>query len=107
MKVVKVETRTASGESCIGAKRIYSEDLLLKWECPDCKSPHNDEFNKVPLISYGHYCHCFYCEHCGYESGPDNKMYKLVATNDDSVDLVFSDSNNLKAYLAEVTYNRL
>ena len=35
------------------------------------------------------------------------KMYKLVATNDDSVDLVFSDSNNLKAYLAEVTYKRL
>ena len=34
MKVVKVETRTASGESCIGAKRIYSEDLLLKWEMP-------------------------------------------------------------------------
>lgn len=107
MKIVNIKTRTASGQSCIGAKRIYAEDLLLRWICPECKETHEEEFNKVPLISYGYYCHCFYCESCGYESAPDDKMYKLVETKDDSVDLTFSDSNDLKAYLSEVHHKEI
>ena len=102
MKIVRIETRTASGESCIGAKRIYATSLSITWECPECNKAQHERFNQVPLISYGHYCHCFYCDDCGYESGPDNKMYKLESINEDSVDLVFSESNNVKAY-AEVT----
>ena len=104
MKVVNIKTRTASGQSCIGAKRIYADNLFLRWTCPECKQIREEEFNKIPLISYGHYCHCFYCESCGYESDPDNKMYKLLEIKDDGVDLAFSESNDLKAYLSEVSY---
>lgn len=102
MKVVRIETRTASGESCVGAKRIYAVGLSIKWKCPECGNENHERFNQVPLISYGHYCHCFYCDDCGYESESDEKMYKLESINEDSADLVFSENNNLKAY-AEVT----
>ncbi len=95
-KVVKVDSYTSSGKSCVGAKRIYARNLSITWHCPDCKEEHEEQFNRVPLISYGDYCHSFYCDDCGYESV--DKMYELNSISSDSVNLTFSENNKLQAF---------
>lgn len=83
-------------ESCLNAKRLYS-DALFKWDCPNCKKQVDSQFNKTPLISYGSYCHVFYCEYCNYESS--EKMYSLNAISEGEVSIDISESNNLKVYM--------
>ena len=96
-----ISTHTYSGESCIGAKRIYSnkDDLILQWICPECEYKHNETFNQVPLISYGNYCHSYYCDECGFEDS--EKMYTLnnIYTND--VDITVGSKHNLKCFRIE------
>lgn len=82
----------AYADSLKDAKRIYS-DTCFSWDCPDCKVRVESVFDKVPLISYGSYCHVFYCDDCGYES--EHKMYELVSINDESVSIKPSDKYNL------------
>ena len=48
MDSIRVNTRTASGQSCIGAKRIYAMNLMVEWKCPECNKERREEFDKVP-----------------------------------------------------------
>lgn len=90
-----IPTYTAYGNSCVGAKRIYS-DVVFKWTCPECGSVIEEQFNQVPLVKYGDYCHVFCCSECEWES--KDKMYTLHNINEDSVDITPSSLYSLKVY---------
>ena len=103
MKQITTIPAWSYNESCMEAKRIYTNHLVLKWTCPKCKQKHIYTYDKIPLISYGSYCHVYYCKSfdingdiCGFES--EDKMYYLHKINEDSVDLSFNALYDLKAY---------
>ncbi|AUR89181.1 hypothetical protein NVP1121O_153 [Vibrio phage 1.121.O._10N.286.46.C4] len=98
MGVKEIETHTFHGDSCIGAKRVYANNLQVDWNCPSCNISVSEDFNQTPLVSYGDYCHVFCCPECGYESLPDQRMYKLIEIREDRVLVEFSTDYNLKAY---------
>lgn len=80
------------------AKRIYLEkDLQISFKCPECEKLVWYD-HSVPFISYGDYCHVFYCDSCGFES--KDKMYQLVniSDNDESVDVIFNKKYGLSLY---------
>lgn len=92
-----IPTYTSSGQSCIGAKRIYanSSDLTLQWTCPECEQINHTHFDQVPFISYGSYCHSYYCHECNFEC--EDKMYTLNEIHDGCVDITIGKKYDLKA----------
>lgn len=86
-------------DSCKNAKRIYT-DAVFQWDCPDCGVKNNSEFDRVPFISYGDYCHVFVCDHCDNEQS--DKMYSINEISHDSVSIEISDKYNLKVFSPRV-----
>jgi hypothetical protein len=82
-----------NGDSCINSKRIYV-NYDFSWNCPKCKEDIISNFNTVPLISYGSYCHVYVCELCDFES--DEKMYTLNAVGINFVDITLNLNYDLK-----------
>lgn len=80
-------------ENLTNAKRIYCNSFF-DWTCPKCESSIRSVFDKVPLISYGNYCHVFYCDECDYES--KDKMYELISINKETVTIKPSESHELR-----------
>lgn len=92
-----IPTYTSSGQSCIDAKRIYADrsELTLQWNCPKCRQTNHTHFDQVPLISYGSYCHVYYCHECNFEF--EDKMYTLNEIQEDYVDITLGKKYDLKA----------
>lgn len=77
-------------------KRIYlCNSILMTHDCPECKKENRYQ-NNVPFVSYGDYCHVFYCSECGHET--TDKMYTLNSVGDDYVDITPSKLHNLKFF---------
>ena len=87
--MIKLDVNTTA-QSLTEAKRLYLDrSLEICWDCPDCEKKVWFD-HCCPIISYGNYCHVFYCDHCGFES--HEKMYNLVNINDgdSTIDVVFN-----------------
>lgn len=93
--IMKIDAYTSNRNSCINSKRIYINDLLY-WDCPNCNEQVNSNFDQIPFISYGSYCHVFHCDNCDFES--KDKMYTLNNIGEDFVDITLSNENNLHLY---------
>ncbi len=96
-----ISTYKSGGGSCKGAKRIYaySSDLTLKWVCPECKGEVTETFEQVPLISYGDYCHWYYCDECGLEDS--ESMYTLNSIDTNDVNITLNTKYDLKGFRVE------
>jgi hypothetical protein len=91
--ILKLYAYNYFSNSCVNSKRIYIKNEF-SWDCPKCEETVISSFDLVPFISYGSYCHVYFCKICQFES--KEKMYTLNSIGIDFVDVSLSLDYNLK-----------
>tara|TARA_R100001594_G_scaffold42182_1_gene74224 strand:- start:469 stop:777 length:309 start_codon:yes stop_codon:yes gene_type:complete len=102
---MKIPAYNYWGTSLINSKRIYVNDLILKWTCPECGSVHEEGNNNEVWLHYGEYPMNFYCNSCDFE--PCERMFSLNEIGEDYIDITVSDKYNLKCLKVKTIYEEV